>query len=69
MKGDMMRAEMQGALGLKGQGNFRALYLVPALNSRLIEMTIPGKSKSRFQKYRLTEKGKKILQLGHRIES
>lgn len=61
MKGDMLRTEIQESLGLKGQGNFRTLYLVPALKSGLIEMTIPGKSTSRFQKYRLTEKGRKLL--------
>jgi len=61
MKGDMLRTEIQELLGLKGQGNFRTLYLVPALKSGLIEMTIPGKSTSRFQKYRLTEKGRKLL--------
>ena len=57
----MMRAEMQEALDLKGQANFRNRYLTPALEVGLIEMTIPNKPKSRLQKYRLTEKGKALL--------
>ena len=59
--GSMMRAELQEALDLKGQANFRNRYLTPALEVGLIEMTIPNKPKSRLQKYRLTEKGKALL--------
>jgi ATP-dependent DNA helicase RecG len=57
----MMRAELQEALDLKGQANFRDRYLTPALEVGLIEMTIPDKPKSRLQNYRLTEKGKAVL--------
>ena len=59
--GSMTRAELQEALNLKGQANFRDRYLTPVLEVGLIEMTIPDKPKSRLQKYRLTEKGKALL--------
>ena len=53
----MTRRELQGALQLKGDDNFRRLSLVPALKTGLIEMTIPDRPKSRLQKYRLSATG------------
>ena len=53
----MTRREMRETLMLKSDDNFRRLYLVPALEAGLIEMTIPDKPKSRLQKYRLTPAG------------
>jgi ATP-dependent DNA helicase RecG len=50
--GEMTRQELKDALGLKGDDNFRQLYLVPALLSGFLEMTIPDKPNSRLQKYR-----------------
>jgi len=41
---------------------FKRIYLDPALADGLIEMTIPDKPTSRLQKYRLTEKGRKLLE-------
>lgn len=61
MTGEMKRSEVQAALGLKHEDHFRNAYLVPALQSGLIEMTIPGKPKSSKQRYRLSEVGKKML--------
>ncbi len=52
LKGEMTRESLQQALGLNDRKSFRERYLVPALNAGLIEMTIPDKPKSRFQKYR-----------------
>ena len=60
-KGPLARAKAQEALNLKGQANFRERYLEPALEAELIEMTIPDKPKSSKQKYRLTDKGKALL--------
>jgi ATP-dependent DNA helicase RecG len=54
----MSRRQLQDALSLKGEENFRNLYLIPALELGLVEMTIPDKPTSRLQKYRLTEKGR-----------
>ncbi len=56
----MSRKSLQDALSLKGEENFRVLYLVPALKADLIEMTIPDKPKSSQQKYRLTAEGRKL---------
>jgi hypothetical protein len=44
-------------LDIKDKSYFRTGYLQPALNSNLIERTISDKPNSRFQKYRLTQKG------------
>lgn len=57
-KGSLTRLQVQTALKLKGQANFRDRYLGPALKLDFIAMTIPDKPNSRLQKYRLTEKGR-----------
>jgi ATP-dependent DNA helicase RecG len=59
--GERSRKELMEAMGLTGRDNFEKLYLRPALDAELIEMTIPDKPNSRLQKYRLTEKGKQLL--------
>lgn len=61
MTKEMSREQMQSALALQDRKSFRERYLLPALNAQLIEMTIPEKPQSRFQCYRLTEKGKIML--------
>jgi ATP-dependent DNA helicase RecG len=60
-RGSMTRRELQNALALNAEENFRILYLTPALESGLIEMTIPDKPRSSKQKYRITEKGRRFL--------
>ncbi len=62
LKGEMTRAELMNNLKLKDRVNFYEKYLQPALALDLIEMTIPDKPKSKNQKYRLTAKGKEILE-------
>lgn len=57
LRGEMKRAEIQSALGLRHEEYFRAAYLIPALQAHCVEMTIPDKPKSSQQRYRLTEKG------------
>ncbi len=59
--GEMGRAEIMAALGLKDEKHFREHYQQAAIISGVIEMTIPDKPKSRSQKYRLTALGKSIL--------
>ena len=60
-RGAVTRKELQEALALKGEDNFRKLYLTPALALGALEMTIPDKPNSRSQKYRLTNKGRALL--------
>lgn len=60
MKDKHSVVEMMEVLNLKNRDNFRIKYIIPCLKSGLIEMTIPQKPNSRFQKYRLTVKGQKL---------
>jgi hypothetical protein len=53
----MSRDELMVKLSLKDREHFRKEYLLPALESGLIEMTIPDKPRSSKQKYRMTEAG------------
>lgn len=48
------RAELMSKLTLKHRETFSVNYLKPALDMKLIEMTIPEKPKSKNQRYRLT---------------
>ena len=57
---EMTRQEIQERMGLKSEENIRIRYIRPAIESGLIEMTIPDKPQSRLQKYRLTKKGRDI---------
>ena len=60
-QGEQSSKELMEALSLAGRDNFEKLYLRPALEAGLVEMTIPDKPNSRLQKYRLTAKGRKQL--------
>lgn len=59
MQGEMKRADIQAALGLKHEDHFRDAYLRPALDVGVIEMTVPDKPTSSRQRYRLTATGLK----------
>ena len=60
--GEMNRKQIQEALGLKNTKHVRKTYLLPALQDGLIEMTIPDKPRSKYQRYRLTTAGREYLQ-------
>src|SRR5690606_33635147 len=57
VEGEMKRADIQAALGLKDRMHFLDSYLRPALEAGLIEMTVPDKPLSSRQRYRLTSAG------------
>jgi len=54
------REELQDAVGIKDREHFREAYLESLLTVAWIERTIPDKPASRLQKYRLTEKGRRL---------
>jgi ATP-dependent DNA helicase RecG len=59
--------EIQESTGLRHRETFQRNYLDQIINDGLVERTIPEKPTSRLQKYRLTEKGRKLLeQLGEK---
>ena len=55
------RKALQEELGLRDDEHFRKAYLLPALESGLLERTIPDKPQSRKQRYVLTAKGHEWL--------
>jgi len=62
LKRDMTRNEIMAALGLKNEKHFRQHYQQAGIAAGLIEMTIPHKPKSSKQKYRITARGRKLLE-------
>lgn len=52
------------AVGLKDRVTFTRNYLEPALAGAFIEMTQPDSPTSPTQKYRLTPKGKSVVEVG-----
>ena len=53
--------EIMSIIGLKDKSNFLELYLYPATRQNLVEPIYPENPKHPRQKYRLTDKGKKLL--------
>ena len=60
MTGEMSRAEIMAALGLRDEKHFRENYQQYGINEGLIEMTLPDTPRSRKQRYRLTDLGKAL---------
>ncbi len=56
------RKDLQAILGLRDDDHMRTAYLLPAMASSLLEMTLPEKPNSRLQKYRLTARGRAWLE-------
>lgn len=66
--GEMSRSELMAAMALRDRVSFSSLYLTPALEAGVIEMTLPDKPRSSKQRYRLTALGKHCLQALHEGE-
>jgi ATP-dependent DNA helicase RecG len=62
IEGAMSRREIMDVLSLTDEKHFREFYQQVGISHGLIEMTIPDKPKSRKQQYRLTRKGKQLVQ-------
>lgn len=54
-------SELMQRLHLSHRPTFRKNYLQPAMEASLLEMTIPDKSNSRLQKYRVTRRGAELI--------
>jgi ATP-dependent DNA helicase RecG len=54
--------EIMRHIGMKHWKTFQEKYLNPLLAADFLERTIPDKPQSRLQKYRLTDKGRQIMQ-------
>ena len=60
--GEMSRAELMHAVGMKDRVSFSKNYLDAAIADDLIQMSQPNAPKSPTQKYRLTKKGRNIME-------
>ena len=60
LQGTMNRQELMQALGLKDEKHFRQQYQQAAVAQGWMEMTIPEKPRSRLQRYRLTDAGRRL---------
>lgn len=69
LAGEVTREQLQSATGMKDREHFRKEYLNVLLGSGLLEMTIPDKPRSSKQRYRLTSKGRTLLEQLHKNES
>ena len=68
-QGQLSSGELRQQLNLKHRPTFRKNYLHPALKEGYIEMTIPDKPSSRLQRYRLTPKGKAVIDAQHTYDT
>ncbi len=58
----MSRGELQESLRLRDRHHFASVYLRPAVEAGLIEMTVPHKPTSQNQRYRRTSAGEALAQ-------
>ena len=58
----MSRGQLQDSLRLRDRHHFTNVYLRPALEAGLIEMTLPDKPTSQNQRYRRTAAGEALAQ-------
>jgi Fic family protein len=60
-KGPKTKAELLESAALANAYLNYKRHILPLIQSRVLELTIPGKPNSRLQKYRLTPKGRELL--------
>ena len=58
----MSSSQLQEVLQLKDRKHFRSVYLTPALEAGLVEMTLPDKPTSMNQRYRRSAAGEALAQ-------
>ena len=68
VKTEKNREEILIKISLSNHTKNYETYIKPLLDNQFIEMTIPDKPQSSNQKYRLTLKGKKILDSYYNIQ-
>ena len=61
VRDEMLRSDLMEALGLRDRMHFVREYLRPALESGVVEMTVPNKPNSSKQRYRLSPLGRDWL--------
>ena len=61
-EGEMSRAELMRAVGIKDRVSFSKNYLDAAIADDLIEMSQPGSPNSPTQKYSMTKRGRNIVE-------
>ena len=61
ISGEMTRRSLRAKPGLKNPAHFRKTYLNPAIQAGFIEAALPGKPRSRFQRYCLAPVGQAAL--------
>jgi hypothetical protein len=61
LQGELFREDLQKRLGVADRKYFRSSFLRPALEAGLIQMTNPDMPRSSRQRYRLTERGRRML--------
>ncbi len=61
VKGSRTAAQLMAEMDLSHRPTFRKNYLHPAISAGLVEMTRPESPTARNQKYRLTDRGRRIM--------
>ncbi|MCX5796990.1 MAG: hypothetical protein NTY77_15975 [Elusimicrobia bacterium] len=59
--GPLNAAQILKRIGLEDRVNLHKRYLKPAMQARLVELTIPDQPKSKLQQYRLTARGRAVF--------
>ena len=60
--GSLSAAELRTLMCVRNVSDFHARYIRPMLKRGLIEHTLPNAKRSKFQKYRLTRRGRAVVE-------